>query len=572
MASPTPAALREEAAAARAAILGATCCAAGEAGFETVVERVARAVADAEPPGEREQWAERFAARLRDGLFLPSIPTLSNAGLLGQLAACFVIEPVDSLDSIYASLARAARIQQRSGGVGVHLSRLRPRGAPIARTGGVSPGPVAFAGLFAHSARVNAMAGRRPGAHLAVLRDDHPDVLDFVRAKAAGDGSLASIGLAVGVSDALLEAARRGDDHALRHPKSGGARRVSARELLAAMAQSIVSSGEPTLLFLDAISAADPTPWLGPIEATNPCGEQPLRPNESCVLASLALPRLVRSDGSLDAVLLRSVVADAIRFLDDVVEVNAWVDEPIEQASRLTRKVGLGVMGLADCLLRAGTRYGGAKSQQLARSWMSQVADAAREASEALAILRGPYPAFRGPGPPRRHASTLAVAPTGTLRLIAGCNGGIEPLLQPVVRMHGEPGGLRWVDPWLLDWIEERQLPVEPLLDALAAGRSSRNLPGLGEADRELLAPAWEIAAGEQLAMQAAIQASVDGAVSKTVHLPIDATPEQVLDLIPEARAMGCKGLACYRQPPEAPVPGIDLATASAPCLDCGDL
>lgn len=548
---------------ARAALLRAHVAAPGEADLAAVAERAGQALAQAEPPRERARRADEFAGAVRDGLFWPSVPILSNAGRPeGQLAACYVLEPEDSLDSIYDTLRRAALIQQGSGGVGLDLSRLRPRGSRIERSGGASPGPVAFAELAAHSARVNALAGRREGAHLVVLADDHPDVLAFVEA-AHRVSALHGAGLALAVSDALLGAARRGADHPLRDPRDGRAGSVPARALLGAIARAIRDTGNPTLLFLGAIAAGNPVPGLGPLRASNPCGEQPLLPGESCVLGSLCLPAFADDAGRVDLDALARCVRTAVRMLDDVVEVGVYPDADCRSASLRTRKIGLGVMGFADLLLMRGEPYGSPASRRTASLLLERVAREARAASEALASERGAFPAQRdglASGPPRRNASLLAIAPTGTLRLLAGCSGGLEPWIDPVVRVETPGRTWRWVDRWLLDWLDARSDDPRAVVEALGAGQPSAGLPGLGDADRALLRRAHEVPADDQIALQACFQAQVDGGVSKTIHLPHDVSTDAIIELIHRAREQGCKGLALWRAS-DAPAPA---------CIRCG--
>jgi ribonucleoside-diphosphate reductase alpha chain len=542
------------------AVLRAAVAAPGESSWDAVAERVARCVAEVEPKRQRSALEERFLAAIRSRRFVPSVPILSNAGRSDQLAACFVLAPEDRLDDIYATLAQAALIQQLSGGVGVELSALRPHGARIRRAGGRSPGPLAFAELFAHSARINALSGRRPGAHLAILADDHPDVLEFVRAAGSGETRYASLGFAVAVSDRLLAAARRGDWHALRHPRLPETRRVRARALLAEIARAIAATGQPTLLFADAIEAANPTPELGRLRATNPCGEQPLLPGESCVLGSLQLPAFADAHGALDLAALESAAGEAVRFLDDVVERCAFPGEACARASRRTRKVGLGVMGLADLLLLRGLRYDAPAARRLTGEILACVRRGAERASRKLAAERGAFPAFRGRGPRRRNATLLAVAPTGTIRLLAGCNGGVEPFLQPVVQIETAETRLRWTDPWLRGWLEARAAAPAAVLDALEGGVAAARLPGLAPRERALLRAGGEVDWRAQIEIQAAAQAHVDGAVSKTIQLPANATPASVLAGIRLARSRGCKGFAAYR------------ATHAAVCLDCRGL
>jgi ribonucleoside-diphosphate reductase alpha chain len=539
------------------AVLRAAVLAPGEDSWLEVAERVARKVAESEPPAERSRWEERFRSAISARRFVPSVPILSNAGHSDQLAACFVLAPEDRLADIYASLAQAALIQQLSGGVGIELSSLRPRGATIRRAGGRSPGPVAFAELFAHSARINALSGRRPGAHLAILSDTHPDVLEFVRAAGSRDPAWASLGFALGVSDRLFEAARRDGWHELRHGRGSVVQRVRARELLSEIARAIVGSGQPTLLFLDAIEAGNPTPELGPLCATNPCGEQPLLPGESCVLGSLHLPAFANARGQLDLEALASITRDAIRFLDDVVERCAFPGDAIATASRRTRKLGLGVMGFADLLLLRGLRYDAPAARRLVTQLLGCIRQSAERTSEALADERGAFPAFRGRGTRRRNATLLALAPTGTIRLLAGCNGGIEQLLQPVVELDTGEARVRWTDAWLRAWLGEHARDPERVIDALGAGLPAARLPGLAARDRALLRVGSALDWRAQIALQAVAQVQVDGAVSKTVQLPANATPQTVLAAIRLARRTGCKGLACYR-------------TTRAPvCLDC---
>ncbi len=553
---------------AKRAVLMAQVAAPGETSLDEVAGRVARAVAEAEPAHARAEWAERFSAAIAEQAFLPSVPTLANAGRGGQLAACFALELADSLDSIYDALHRAARIQQGSGGVGIEFSALRPSGAPIGRAGGHTPGPVAFAELFARSAHVMGMAGRRAGAHLAILRDDHPDVVEFVRAKREAPDRFPQLGLAVSISDALLNAAENNAPWTLRHA-SGAADRIAASDLLREIAESILETGDPTLLFRDRIEADNPTPALGALRATNPCGEQPLLSGESCVLGSIRLPSFTARDGTLDEPHLCRTVRTAVRFLDDALEVNAWPDDEIAFASRRTRKLGLGVMGLADVLLQSGLPYDQPEARKLASRVLGLIAREADAATAALAEARGHFPACER-GPLRRNATTRALAPTGTLCLLAGCSPGIEPFLAPRVTLTTERGELAWTDEPLRDWLARRTSDPKPVLDGLAAGRPHGELPGLSAADRVLLRRAWEIPAAAQLAMQAAAQRCVDGAVSKTVQLDTAnaPTPAALATWIQRARDLGCKGVAFYCRAETTATARIDLRTACPSCAE----
>jgi ribonucleoside-diphosphate reductase alpha chain len=546
----------------RLAVLEAQVAGPGETDFAQIADRVARAVAEAELASVRTEWTERFAGMIRTCRFLPAVPTLSNAGRGGQLAACFALEIEDTLESIYGSLHRAARIQQGSGGVGVELSALRPRGTPIERSGGHTPGPVAFAELFARSAHVMARAGRRAGAHLAILRDDHPDIVEFVRAVRETPDRFPQLGLAVGISDRLLRAAKAGDPWVLQHPL-GATRRIAAASLLREIAESILATGNPTLLFLDAIEADNPTPSLGRIRATNPCGEQPLLANESCVLGSIHLPAFLGEDGTLDEPALADTVAAAIRFLDDAITVNVWPDAEIAGAAERTRKVGLGVMGLADWLLLRGLPYDGAEARVAVGRLFGQIAAAAEGATRELGRERGAFPACVE-ADPRRNATTRAVAPTGTLHLLAGCSPGIETFQTPRIHLETDRGELTWTDRWLRAWLAERLPHPDRVLDALDAERAVDDCLDLADADRALLHASWRISPEAQIEMQATVQRWVDGAVSKTVHLTADekTNPDAIVAWTQQARALGCKGVAFYERPRGSAPMHIDLCMA----------
>jgi ribonucleoside-diphosphate reductase alpha chain len=539
---------------AQTAVLCALAAAPGESDLEAVSARVARAVTEAEPPGDRARLARRYAEMMQSQRFLPSIPILANAGRSGNLAACYVLEPQDSLASIYAALTHAALIQQGAGGAGVNFSNLRPAGAPIHRSGGRSPGPLAFVELFAHSAQVNRRSGRRPGAHLAVLEIGHPDVGDFVGAARNKTDRLSGMGLALGLTDAFLRAAASGESFELRHPAAPEARAVRADLLLRDIAEAIVANGEPSLLFLDTIQAANPAPHLGPIRATNPCGEQPLLPGESCVLGSVQLPVFARDGGELDWKALGDTVADAVRFLDDVIDVAHFPDERMSRATRRTRKIGIGFMGLADLALLRGIPYDGEPLRDLAAEITRFMSERACEASEALAEERSPYPAWTAPGTPRRNATLLAIAPTGTLSLVAACSSGLEPFLTPVRSIEVRAGTARSLDRWLDAWARKQASDPDALLGALHRGVPARELPGIDPDQRGLLRRAAEVEPAAQIHVQAAVQRFVDGAVSKTVHLPLDTSADEVLTLIRLAHTTRCKGVAFFR-------------TASAPTL-----
>ena len=518
---------------------------------EGMFRRVAQAVARAEREEVREEWAARFEARLCALEFLPNSPTLMNAGRSGgQLAACFVLPVEDDLAAIFDALKWAALIHQSGGGTGFGFSRLRPRGDVVKTTHGVASGPVSFMRVYDGATEIIKQGGVRRGANMAVLSADHPDVLEFVEAK-LGPG-LENFNISVAARDELFRAAARGEPFVLRHPRTGAAvSEISAGELLDRIARAAWASGEPGLVFLDRVEAGNPTPDLGRFEAVNPCGEQPLLPFEACTLGSIDLSRFARGRG-VDGEALALCVEDAVRFLDDVLDVNVWPLPEIGEVSRRNRKIGLGVMGWADLLLRVGIPYDAPEALSLAEEVMGEVQRAGHRASEALAAERGPFPGFptsalaRAGESARRNATVTTIAPTGTLALIAGCSSGIEPLFALSYVRHALGD---------VELREEHRLLPEALFEAggsgalaaiRAAGRA-RGVAGVPAKVARLFATALDVAPEAHVRMQAAFQRHVDNGVSKTVNLPREATVEDVAAAYRLAFELGCKGITVYR-------------------------
>jgi ribonucleoside-diphosphate reductase alpha chain len=518
---------------------------------EGLFRRVATAVARAEREEVRAEWAARFEARLAALEFLPNSPTLMNAGRAGgQLAACFVLPVDDDLAAIFDALKWAALIHQSGGGTGFSFSRLRPRGDVVKTTHGVASGPVSFMRVYDAATEIIKQGGVRRGANMAVLSADHPDVLEFVDAK-RGPG-LENFNVSVAAPDALLHAAARGAPWALRHPRSGAVvRELDAAELLDRIASAAWESGEPGLVFLDRVEADNPTPDLGRFEAVNPCGEQPLLPFEACTLGSVNLSRFERG-GRVEWDGLAACVREGVRFLDDVLDANAWPLPQIAEISRRNRKIGLGVMGWADLLVRIGLPYDAPEALALADELMAFVQREARAASEALARERGAFPGFgtsalaRAGLPPRRNATVTTIAPTGTLALIAGCSSGIEPLfaLAYVRRALGDTE-LREEHPLLVNAL--RAAGAEAALPLVRAAGHARGVPGVPEAAARLLATAHDVAPEAHVRMQAVFQRHVDNGVSKTINLPAAATVDEVSGAYRLAFELGCKGITVYR-------------------------
>ncbi len=513
--------------------------------------RVARAVAAAEPPALREEAAGRFEARMAALEFLPNSPTLMNAGRPhGQLAACFVLPVEDDLAGIFDALKWAALIHQSGGGTGFSFSRLRPRGDVVRTTHGVASGPVSFMRVYDAATETIKQGGVRRGANMAVLSASHPDVEEFVEAKRSP--GLENFNLSVAAPDALYRAAAEGRPWRLLHPKTGETvREVDARGLLERIAASAWTSGEPGLVFVDRVEEANPTPDLGRFEAVNPCGEQPLLPHEACTLGSVNLAAFARG-GRADLDALGACVRDGVRFLDDVLDVNAWPLPQISEVTRRNRKIGLGVMGFADLLVRLGVPYDAPEALAVADEVMGRVQREARAASEALAAERGPFPGFptsavaMAGGAPRRNATVTTIAPTGTLALIAGCSSGIEPLFAlAYVRRALDRSELKEEHPLVAEAL--RRAGAEGALAAVRTMGRARGVAGVPEPVARVFATAHDVAPDAHVRMQAAFQRHVDNGVSKTINLPRHATVEDVAGAFRLAFELGCKGITVYR-------------------------
>ncbi len=520
-----------------------------------MMDRAANCVAGAEEAfrrGSSAMWAERFSTALRRLEFLPNSPTLMNAGTeLGLLSACFVLPVHDSLRSIFTALAQSAEIHQAGGGTGYTFTHLRPAGDRVARTGGTASGPMSFLRLFDTAAGVISMGGRRRGASMAVVDASHPDVYDFVTTKADSPSELTNFNLSVGVSDAFLRAVIREGPHRLINPRTGKTvARLPAAELFTAICEAAHRCGDPGLVFLDTINRANPTPARGRIEATNPCGEVPLLPYESCNLGSVNLARML-SGGGVDWDRLAEVTELAVRFLDDVIEVSRYAIPEIELATRATRKIGLGVMGLAEMLASLGIPYDSERGVRLAARIARGIKRVAQAASARLAEERGPFPAFgesRFAGSaPRRNAQLTSIAPTGTISLIAGTTAGIEPMFAIAYTRSVIGRRLLEVNPCFDRLARDRGFYHQDLIAEIARRGGVREASHLPAEIRAAFPTAAEIAPEWHLRMQAAVQRHVDAAVSKTVNLPADATIDDVRAIYLAAWKARVKGITVYR-------------------------
>ncbi|MCA9679289.1 MAG: adenosylcobalamin-dependent ribonucleoside-diphosphate reductase, partial [Myxococcales bacterium] len=536
-------------------------------------------------PADTAALAARFAAMMEALDFLPNSPTLMNAGRpLGQLAACFVVPIADSTGAIFDAVRWAAEIQKTGGGTGFDFSRLRPAGDPVASTGGVAAGPVAFLQVFDVATEAIKQGGTRRGANMGILRVDHPDILDFVALK-LDPARMRNFNLSVAITTAFMDAVRAGTDYALINPRTGAAvRRLDARTVFELIASAAWAVGDPGLVFIDRINATQPTPARGPIEATNPCGEQPLLPFESCTLGSINLARFARPDaGDVDWDRLRAVIRDAVRFLDDVVEVNRYPLPQIADATRATRKLGLGVMGFADLLVALEIPYDAEPALALADRVAAVLDEESRAASVALAEVRGPFPAWDGSRwqlaghPPLRNATTTTVAPTGTISIIAGCSSGIEPLYALAYERHVLDGAvLPEINAAFRRVAQRRGWWSDALAARLTERGSCRGLAGVPDDVQAVFATAHDVPVEVHVRMQAAFQRHVHAAVSKTINLPTTASRDDVARAYQLAYDLGCKGITVYRDGSREgqvlAVAGGDVAAAARgpACPECG--
>ena len=542
---------------------------------EGMLERVAGHVALAEKRygGDAELYRSRFLEIMARLEFLPNSPTLMNAGLpLGQLSACFVLPVEDSLPGIFDALKNMALIHQSGGGTGFSFSRLRPRNDVVGATGGVASGPVSFMRIFDAATEVIKQGGRRRGANMAALRVDHPDILEFIGAKERA-GVLENFNISVAATDEFMAKARAGGEIELINPRTGRATgRLGAEAIMERVASAAWRGGDPGMIFIDRINAAHPLPGL--IESTNPCGEQPLLPYESCNLGSINLARMVKA-GEVDWERMGDLVALAVRFLDDVIDVNRFPLPEIEQATLQSRKIGLGVMGFAEMLILLDISYRSPQAVAMAEKVMSFISDQARLASARLGEERGSFPLFeqsRLEGwPAMRNSTVTTIAPTGTISIIAGTSSGIEPLFAlAYTRNVLEGSRLTEVSPLFRTAAEERGIWSPELQSELARRGSASGLAGVPEELKDLFVTALEIPPKQHVRVQAAFQKHTDNAVSKTVNLAEKATVEDVRAVYHLAYDLGCKGVTVFRYDSRSQVLYLGNGETVPGCKYCG--
>jgi ribonucleoside-diphosphate reductase alpha chain len=536
---------------------------------EEMFRRVAKAVAGAENlyGGHPQEWEETFYSLLSNLKFLPNSPTLMNAGKdIGQLAACFVLPVDDSMNSIFDTLKNAALILQSGGGTGFSFSKLRPRSDIVRSTGGVASGPVSFMKIYNTATEVIKQGGARRGANMGILRVDHPDILDFIRIKMS-EGELTNFNISVALTDAFMDALEKDGEYELVNPRSKEpAGKVRARIVFDAIVESAWATGDPGIVFIDRINRSNPTPHIGTMESTNPCGEQPLLPYEACILGSVNLSKYVRNSIPKDSsftfrsmkedVDLTSLAVDinaAVRFLDNAIDVNKYPVPEIERMHKGNRKIGLGVMGWADMLVLLGISYNSKKAFGLARNLMKFIRDTARQASTDLAKARGVFPNFEGsiydaPGMPRvRNATATTIAPTGTLSIIAGCSSGIEPLFALAYKRFILDAELEEVNDYFFEIARKRGFYSDELKTRIIERGTLKGIKEVPKDVKKLFKTAHEIPPEDHIEMQACFQEFTDNAVSKTINMPYRSKKEDVAKAFLSAYEKNCKGITIFR-------------------------
>ena len=531
--------------------------------IETVEElfhRVAGAIAASDrrydENSDCEALADSFYRMMTNLEFLPNSPTLMNAGRpLGQLSACFVLPVEDTMEGIFEAIKQAALIHKSGGGTGFSFSRLRPCGSAVNSTGGVASGPISFMKVFNMATEAVKQGGTRRGANMGILRVDHPDIMEFIHCK-TNNKEITNFNISVGLTEKFMNAVEAGKDYELVDPHGGRVTgTLNAREVFECIVDAAWHNGEPGIIFLDRLNRDNVVPKAGEIESTNPCGEQPLLPYESCNLGSINLTKMLREENgvySFDWDKLKATAQKAVHFLDNVIDANKYPLKEIDFMTKQTRKVGLGVMGWADALLRLKIPYNSEQAVRLAETVMRAVTEAGREESRELAKARGTFPLFQestlDQEIPQRNATVTTIAPTGTLSLLASCSSGVEPIFGYVyIRNIMDGTEMIEVNPILREVLKERGLYSDELMKKIAKQGNLEGIEEIPEEIRRVFVSAHEVSPEFHIRMQAAFQRHTDNAVSKTVNFCNSATREEVAEVYKLAFRLGCKGVTIYR-------------------------
>ena len=524
---------------------------------DQMFHRVAHDIALAdEKYGEDVKKTEReFYEIMSNLLFIPNSPTLMNAGTsIQQLSACFVIPIEDSMKSIFEAVKNTALIHQSGGGTGFSFSRIRPKGDIVKSTGGIASGPISFMKVFNAATDVIKQGGRRRGANMGILHVTHPDILEFIKCK-DDPKELTNFNISVAVSDEFMEKVEKGEDYELINPRTKEqVGKLNAKEVFDMITEHAWRTGEPGIIFLDEINRHNPTPHVGMIESTNPCGEQPLLPYESCNLGSINLSKFVKGN-DIDWDALKDVVWKAVHFLDNVIDRNKYPIPQIKKMTLANRKIGLGVMGFADLLIQLRIPYDSEEALEMAEKIMKFIQDEARMASVELGKQRGSFPNFKGSiwdgkYPAMRNATVTTIAPTGTISIIAGCSSGIEPLFAiSFMRNVLDKGDkLYEVNPYFEKIAKELGFYSDELMKKIAENNGS--VKGIEEVPVEwqrIFVTALDIDPEWHVRMQASFQKYTDNATSKTINLREEASIEDVRKAYMLAYKLKCKGITVYR-------------------------
>lgn len=525
--------------------------------FRRVAKHIASAEAKYSTKDKIDKIEEDFYNIMTNLEFLPNSPTLMNAGLeLGQLSACFVLPVEDSMEGIFETVKSAALIHKSGGGTGFSFSRLRAKGSTVASTGGVASGPISFMKVFNAATEAVKQGGRRRGANMGILRIDHPDIEQFITAKSSNE-ELNNFNISVAITEEFMVAVEENRDYDLIDPCSKSVvGSLNARRIFDIIVEKAWKNGEPGIVFIDRINRDNIVPSISEIESTNPCGEQPLLPYESCNLGSINLSKMTRIEGNkrvIDYDKLGRIVDTSVNFLDNVIDVNKYPLDEIDEITKANRKIGLGVMGFADLLIDLGVAYNSQEGVDTAKEIMKFINDRAQEKSMALASVRGAFPnyevsTFKAEDKEIRNGTVTTIAPTGTISILAGASSGIEPLFALCYfRNVMDDDKLVEVNPLFKRYLEEEGIYTEELMEKVAEKGSIHDIKEIPKHIRDIFVTAHDISPEWHIKMQAAFQMHVDNAVSKTVNFCSDATIEDVASVYMHAFKLGCKGVTIYR-------------------------